>query len=68
MRELPATIAAHQGLGYVVAPAGFGKTYLIAESTALSTGRQLILTHTYAGVDALRFKSQKPPDNDRYSG
>lgn len=56
MCELPAILAAHRGAGYVVAPAGYGKTYLIAESTAQSVGRQLILTHTYAGVNALRRK------------
>lgn len=56
MCELSAILAAHQGSGYVVAPAGFGKTHLIAESTGRSAGRQLILTHTYAGVNALRCK------------
>ena len=56
MCELSAILAAHEGSGYVVAPAGYGKTYLIAESTARSAGRQLILTHTYAGVNALRRK------------
>jgi hypothetical protein len=54
MCELPAILAGHHGPGHIVAPAGFGKTYLIAESTARSVGRQLILTHTYAGVNALR--------------
>lgn len=39
----------------MVAPAGFGKTYLLAECARLSTGRRcLILTHTNAGVAALR--------------
>lgn len=56
MCELPDILAAHRGVGYVVAPAGFGKTHLIAESTARSDGRQMILTHTYAGVNALRRK------------
>jgi hypothetical protein len=56
MCELSATLAASQGAGYVIAPAGYGKTYLIAESTARSSGRQLILTHTYAGVNALQRK------------
>lgn len=56
MCELSAVLAAHDGSGYVVAPAGYGKTHLIAESTARSAGRQLILTHTYAGVNALRRK------------
>lgn len=42
--------------GLVVAPAGCGKTYLIAESVGCADGKQLILTHTHAGVDALRKK------------
>jgi DNA helicase-2/ATP-dependent DNA helicase PcrA len=60
MCELPAILAAFDnGAGYVVAPAGFGKTHLIAASTARSAGRQLILTHTYAGVNALRRKMRE---------
>ena len=42
--------------GLVVAPAGFGKTHLIAESLGYVSGKELILTHTHAGVDALRTK------------
>lgn len=39
----------------VIAPAGFGKTYLIAETVASHCGgRQLLLTHTHAGVRAMR--------------
>lgn len=39
----------------LVAPAGCGKTQLIAEAVGKhTTGRQLVLTHTHAGVDALR--------------
>ena len=56
MPELSEILAAHEGSGYVLAPAGYGKTHLIAESAARSAGRQLILTHTYAGVNALRRK------------
>jgi len=56
MCDLARALAEHGDAGYVVAPAGFGKTHLIAEATALSDGRQLILTHTYAGVNALRRK------------
>ena len=56
MCELSVILAAYEGSGYVVAPAGYGKTHLIAESTSRSVGRQLILTHTYAGVSALRRK------------
>jgi DNA helicase-2/ATP-dependent DNA helicase PcrA len=44
----------HRGL--VVAPAGYGKTYLIAKSVGYAPGKQLVLTHTHAGVDALRTK------------
>lgn len=65
MCELAAILAAHQGSGYVVAPAGFGKTHLIAEATARSARRQLILTHTYAGVNALRRKMRALGVSDR---
>lgn len=65
MCELPVVLAAHQGAGYVVAPAGYGKTYLIAASTARSDRRQLILTHTYAGVNALRAKMRALGVRDR---
>lgn len=65
MCDLPALLAAHQGAGYVVAPAGYGKTHLIAEATARSAGRQLILTHTYAGVNALRRKMRTLGVSDR---
>src|ERR1017187_8836744 len=41
--------------GYVEAPAGYGKTRLIADAVALcGEGKELILTHTHAGVNALR--------------
>ena len=40
----------------LIAPAGFGKTYTIVECLKRTTGRQLILTHTHAGVAALREK------------
>ena len=54
---------------YLIAPAGCGKTYLIAEAVSLSTeGRQLVLTHTHAGVHALRKKLQEmrvPPKQFR---
>ena len=56
MGDLSKVLAAHEDSGYVTAPAGFGKTYLIAQATSLSAGRQLVLTHTYAGVNALRQK------------
>jgi DNA helicase-2/ATP-dependent DNA helicase PcrA len=65
MCELSAILAASHRAGYVVAPAGFGKTHLIAEATARSAGRQLILTHTYAGVNALRRKMRILGISDR---
>lgn len=43
--------------GAMVAPAGCGKTHTIAAAVAKHCdGRQLVLTHTHAGVDALRAK------------
>ena len=42
--------------GYVIAPAGFGKTHLIAMAVRGSGGRQLILTHTFAGVNSIKTK------------
>jgi hypothetical protein len=53
MSEVDALLGTRRGA--MVAPAGCGKTHLIA--TAISrneAGRSLILTHTHAGVDALR--------------
>lgn len=48
-----ATDFAASGRGFVVAPAGCGKTHLIAEAVRICSGRQLILTHTHAGVRSL---------------
>ncbi|HCD1365471.1 TPA: AAA family ATPase [Klebsiella variicola subsp. variicola] len=42
--------------GYVIAPAGYGKTHLIALAVRTSVGRQLILTHTFAGVNSIKTK------------
>jgi DNA helicase-2/ATP-dependent DNA helicase PcrA len=55
----PEQLAAYRGTGYVVAPAGFGKTHLISASLLHASGRQLVLTHTYAGVNALRRKARR---------
>lgn len=43
----------------VIAPAGYGKTYSIAECLKYTHGKQLILTHTHAGVASLKEKIQK---------
>jgi hypothetical protein len=47
--------------GTVTAPAGCGKTHLIADTLALHAGPKpiLILTHTNAGVGALRTRLQR---------
>jgi hypothetical protein len=46
--------------GYVIAPAGCGKTELISRAVSNhALGRELILTHTHAGVDALRRRLKK---------
>lgn len=44
------------GKGYVIAPAGYGKTHLIALSVKAANRRQLILTHTFAGVNSIKTK------------
>ena len=62
--ELPEVLAAYNGTGYVVAPAGFGKTHLIAAALHYAEKRQLVLTHTYAGVNALRRKLRQVRASD----
>lgn len=42
--------------GYVIAPAGYGKTHLIALAVKAASKRQLILTHTFAGVNSIKTK------------
>jgi len=52
----PKTLADFQSKGYVIAPAGYGKTHLIAEAVKEASTRQLVLTHTYAGVNSIKTK------------
>jgi hypothetical protein len=40
----------------LIAPAGYGKTFTIAECVKISEGKQLILTHTHAGVASIKEK------------
>ncbi|MBB1476534.1 UvrD-helicase domain-containing protein [Shewanella sp. SG41-3] len=54
--QLARSLAKNPKSGYIIAPAGFGKTYLIAESIKYCEGRQLILTHTFAGIDSIKTK------------
>lgn len=43
----------------VIAPAGYGKTHTISESILHTEGKQLILTHTHAGVASIKEKLKK---------
>lgn len=43
----------------IIAPAGYGKTHTLAESLKYSSGKQLVLTHTHAGVAALKDKVEE---------
>jgi hypothetical protein len=63
--QLAKSLANDPKSGYIIAPAGFGKTYLIAESVKHCEGRQLILTHTFAGIDSIKTKlaNQNVPSN-----
>lgn len=49
-------ISKHKSL--LIAPAGYGKTHAIVESLKYADGRQLILTHTHAGVASIKTKLQ----------
>jgi hypothetical protein len=54
--DLSGILAGHTGTGFVTAPAGYGKTHLIAAAVGRAARRQLVLTHTFAGVSAIRRK------------
>lgn len=43
----------------LIAPAGYGKTHTIVECLKYTTERQLILTHTHAGVASIKEKIKK---------
>jgi hypothetical protein len=43
----------------LIAPAGFGKTHTISECLKLTKGKQLVLTHTHAGVASIKEKIRK---------
>ena len=52
----------------LIAPAGYGKTFTIVECLKYTTGRQLILTHTHAGVAAIKEKIREANiKSDQYS-
>lgn len=40
----------------LIAPAGYGKTHSIVKCLEYTTGRQLILTHTHAGIASIKEK------------
>lgn len=43
----------------LIAPAGYGKTHAISESLNHTNGKQLILTHTHAGISSIKEKLRK---------
>jgi AAA domain len=43
----------------LIAPAGYGKTHTIAECLKHTKGKQLILTHTHAGIVSIKEKIKK---------
>lgn len=52
----------------VIAPAGHGKTEMLAEIVERSSGKLLLLTHTNAGVDAIKKRmSKKNIPSSRYN-
>ena len=56
---LPKALAEFKSKGFVIAPAGYGKTHLIALAVKEAIGKQLILTHTFAGVNSIKAKLNK---------
>lgn len=54
--EFAAKLSKFSAKGYVIAPAGYGKTHLIAMAVKAASQRQLILTHTFAGVNSIKTK------------
>ncbi|WP_342649231.1 UvrD-helicase domain-containing protein [Pseudomonas sp. REB1044] len=54
--ELALKLSGCSSKGYVIAPAGYGKTHLIALAVRAASGRQLVLTHTFAGVNSIKTK------------
>lgn len=52
----------------LIAPAGYGKTHFIAEAVKHCHGKNLILTHTHAGVASLRQKlNQERVPSEKYN-
>lgn len=52
----------------IIAPAGHGKTEMIADLVSLSNGKQLVLTHTNAGVDVLKKRlTKKKVEKEKYT-
>ncbi len=52
----------------LIAPAGYGKTHTISECLNHTEGKQLILTHTHAGVSSIKEKLKKAKiDSKKYS-
>lgn len=59
MTEAELDIIMHMPSSAIIAPAGHGKTEMIADIVSHSSGKQLLLTHTNAGVDAIEKRMQR---------
>ncbi|MDD2361757.1 MAG: AAA family ATPase [Oscillospiraceae bacterium] len=59
MTEVELTKIFQKSSSAIIAPAGHGKTEMIADIVEHSTGKQLLLTHTNVGVDALEKRLKK---------
>lgn len=51
----------------IIAPAGYGKTFTISECLKYTTGKQLILTHTHAGISSIKTKILESKTTSLYS-
>src|SRR5688500_11523144 len=66
MPETSADQLARATRAFLIAPAGCGKTEIIAKAvSAAAAGRSLVLTHTHAGVRALRARMRRLGVPDR---
>lgn len=54
MNDLEAKLILDKQNAIITAPAGHGKTEMIVDLVKVCEGKQLVLTHTNAGVDALK--------------
>ena len=63
INETTPELLAKQNKAVLIAAAGCGKTHMISEAIKFCKGKQLILTHTHAGVKSIldKLKKQQTP-------